>query len=373
MGSTKKWDRSDPIRSHAENPKVSDILKAAARIPGDDAEASPQDVSGVSRINDAIIPNPGSGVVGVPLLLVLVQSWLPELRNFLVGHQGFALPLQLVLLHCGQHIGGLGTTHHADARVGPHEEEARVVSPSAHAVISSPMAAGDDHCDLRNISTSNGVHHLGTISSDPSILVRFADHEASDVLEEEKWDSPLVAQLDEVRAFLSRFAEQDAIVGDDADGVTMDVSEATDQSASITSLELVQARAVDNSGDDLLHVEGLGVLLGDHAQQLLGVVERGLRLQLRLQWLRRLAAVRQHLPRNPESSWLVLSKVVCHSRLGGVDIGTAQLLCCHFLASGGLYERGASQENGPVAFDNDVLVRHRWHVGSASSAGAQHS
>jgi hypothetical protein len=42
-------------------------------------------------------------------------------------------------------------------------------------------------------------------------------------------DLAVAAQLDEVRALLRRLAEQDAVVGDDADGHALDLGEAADQ------------------------------------------------------------------------------------------------------------------------------------------------
>ena len=56
-----------------------------------------------------------------------------------------------------------------------------------------------------------------------------AHHEAGDVLQEDQRDAALVAQLDEVRALERRLAEQDAVVGDDADRVAPDAREAAHQ------------------------------------------------------------------------------------------------------------------------------------------------
>jgi len=53
---------------------------------------------------------------------------------------------------------------------------------------------------------------------DAAGLVLPADHEAGDVLQEDQRDAALAAQLDEVRALQGALGEQDAVVGDDADG-----------------------------------------------------------------------------------------------------------------------------------------------------------
>ena len=55
------------------------------------------------------------------------------------------------------------------------------------------------------------------------------DHEAGDVLQEHQRDVALARELDEVRALERALAEQDAVVGEDADRVAVDVREAADQ------------------------------------------------------------------------------------------------------------------------------------------------
>ena len=65
-----------------------------------------------------------------------------------------------------------------------------------------------------------------------------------------------LAQLDEVRALERALAEQDAVVGEDADRVAVDVREAADQRRAVERLELVELGAVDEARDDLAHVVG---------------------------------------------------------------------------------------------------------------------
>ena len=52
----------------------------------------------------------------------------------------------------------------------------------------------------------------------------------------------------------ARLAEQDAVVGEDPDRVAVDVREAADQRRAVERLELVEARAVDEPRDQLVHV-----------------------------------------------------------------------------------------------------------------------
>jgi hypothetical protein len=61
------------------------------------------------------------------------------------------------------------------------------------------------------------------------LVLRAPDHEAGDVLQEEQRGSALVAELDELRALVGRVGEEDAVVGQDADGVAVQVRPAADQ------------------------------------------------------------------------------------------------------------------------------------------------
>ena len=90
----------------------------------------------------------------------------------------------------------------------------------------------------------------------PGLLVLAPDHEARDVLEEDERDPALTGELDEMGALERRLAEQDAVVGDDPDGVAIDVREAGDQGLAIERLELVEPRSVDQAGDDLADGHG---------------------------------------------------------------------------------------------------------------------
>ena len=83
-----------------------------------------------------------------------------------------------------QHAGGLFTTHHADARVGPHPQEARRIGATAHAVVAGAKAAADDHRELGHLRAGDGRDHLGAVARDAFVLVLAADHEARDVLQE---------------------------------------------------------------------------------------------------------------------------------------------------------------------------------------------
>ena len=90
----------------------------------------------------------------------------------------------------------------------------------------------------------------------PACLVLAADHEPGDVLEEDERDPALAGELDEVGALERRLAEQDPVVGEDRDRVAVEVGEAGHERLAVERLELVEAAAVDEPGDDLADRDG---------------------------------------------------------------------------------------------------------------------
>ena len=91
----------------------------------------------------------------------------------------------------------------------------------------------------------------------------------------------LRAQLDEVRAFERALAEQDAVVGEDADRVPVEVREAADQRRSVARLELGELGAVDDARDHVAHVVGVARIGRDDAVDRVGRPRRRPRLALR--------------------------------------------------------------------------------------------
>jgi hypothetical protein len=236
-------------------------------------EGEAKNPAGLGRINDAVIPQPRSRIVRVPLRLVLRADRRLEFFFFLRAPFA-ALEGHAVTPDCRQHAGGLLSSHDADTRIGPHPEKARRIGPATHAVIAGPEAAADQHGDLRDLSGRNRGHHLGAVLCDPSVLVLPPDHEARDVLQEQEGHAALRAQFDEVRTLLRRLREQDAIVGDDSDRHAVEAREPGNQRRAVARLELVEARTVDKAGDDLAHVVGLAGILRDDAVEFGRIVER---------------------------------------------------------------------------------------------------
>src|SRR5438045_5041373 len=99
---------------HAEDAEARLLLWSAARH----GEREAQHAAGIRGIDDAVVPEPRGGVVGVSLALVLVAD--RRLEGLLLVLRPGALPgLDAVALHGGEHRGRLLATHDRDARIGP--------------------------------------------------------------------------------------------------------------------------------------------------------------------------------------------------------------------------------------------------------------
>ena len=97
-------------------------------------ERQGEDVARVARVDHAVVPQPRGRVVRAALVLVLLAQPRADL--------GLA-----DLVH---HRRRLLAAHDADARVRPHEQEARRVRAAAHAVVAGAERAADDHRQLRH-------------------------------------------------------------------------------------------------------------------------------------------------------------------------------------------------------------------------------
>src|SRR6185369_716660 len=181
-------------------------------------QAEAQHPPAVGRRDDAVVPEPRAGVIGMALALILGADGGLEGLLFL-RRPG---RLHIVLLDLGEDGGRLLAAHDRDSRIGPHPEKARPISAAAHAVIAGPETAADDERQLGYPGRGYGRHHLRSVLGDAARLIFAAHHEAGDVLEEDERDPALGAELDEMRTLEGRFREQDPIVGDDADGIAVE-------------------------------------------------------------------------------------------------------------------------------------------------------
>ena len=67
---------------------------------------------------------------------------------------------------------------------------------------------------------------------------------------------------------------------------------------------------------------------------------------------------------------IVLRQMIGHARQARVHIAATQIFCTDHFARSRFDQRGATQKDGALVFNNDGFVAHGWHVSTARSATA---
>ena len=216
------------------------------------------------------------------------------------------------------------------------------------------------------------MHHLRSVFCDPGALVLPADDEPGDVLEKNERDPAQVAKLDEVGRLERRFGEQNAVVGDEANQKPVQTRKSCDERCAVPLLELVEARAIDDSRDDFPYVVRLSEVGVDDAVNLGRVV-------FRILWRRHVCREplgrihrRHHRATQRERVFVVFREIVGDPGKPRVHVGAAEFLGGDLFARGRLDERRTAQKNRSRTFDDDRFVRHRRHVRSARGTRAHH-
>lgn len=121
-----------------------------------------------------------------------------------------------------------------------------------HAIIPSTSTRTKHDGELGYIGASDSSYELRTVLCNSTLFCICTDHKAGDVLEEDEWDVALSAEFDEVRAFEGRFGEENSVVGDDADLMSVDTGKASDKSCTIVALEFGEFAPINDACDDFM-------------------------------------------------------------------------------------------------------------------------
>ena len=157
------------------------------------------------------------------------------------------------------------------------------------------------------------------------------------------------------------------LVGDDADGPAADARVAAQHRLAVLGAVFLEAAPVHDARDDFAHVVLLRRIGRENAVNLLG------RIRGRLGWLAvegRARAVAHFVDEraNPREAGLVvgLAKIDRAADLR-VHLRAAQFFGRHFLADGGLHQRGP-REKKPAAFGHQDVIAHDRQIRAARDA-----
>lgn len=89
-------------------------------------------------------------------------------------------------------------------------------------------------------------------------------------MQENERNLALRAELDKVGSLLSRLGEQDAIVGHNTNLVTIKVSKTSDQSLTIKFLKFLEARSIEYTRQNFVHVKVFLVIARNNTVEFVG-------------------------------------------------------------------------------------------------------
>src|SRR3954463_3289253 len=153
--------------------------------------------------------------------------------------------------------------HHRDLRRGP----------GTAPIVAEPLRVHDDVCaavrlaqhdaQTRHGRIAVGIHELGTVSDHPAPLEILSGLEPGGVDERQQRDVERVAPLHEARRLLRRLDVErsgplDRLVGDDADGVTVESAERGHDVGRVVCPQLEAAVLVEHVVDHVTNVVGRG-------------------------------------------------------------------------------------------------------------------
>src|SRR5690606_20626096 len=201
----------------------------------------------------------------------------------------------------------------------------------AHAVVTGAKRTANDGGDLRHASGRYRRHQLGTVLGDAAGLIFAPDHEAGDVLQEEKRDLALAAELNEVRALQRRFREEHAVIGENAHRHTVKMRKAGHQSGAVVLLEFVELGAIDQTGNHLAGVISLAQVGGHDPVKFMWIIKRRNHfLKRQLQDLLPIQ-VSDDAADDRKRVAVILRIMVGYAGFARVEIGTAQFLRAYHL------------------------------------------
>ena len=175
-----------------------------------------------------------------------------------------------------------------------------------------------------------------------------------------------------MRPFQRTLAEEDSIVGDDADGISPDVGETANQGQAVQFLEFVELGAVDHAGDDVTHVKRFAPVNRNHAIDVFRCKQRLARLAHVQGRARGLLQSGDDAARNTDRMTVVLCVVIGDAGLARMHVSTAEFFRRNHLARGGLHQWRSAEKNRALIANDNALIRHCRHIGSPGSAGAHY-
>ncbi|SKY55847.1 Uncharacterised protein [Mycobacteroides abscessus subsp. abscessus] len=212
---------------------------------------------------------------------------------------------------------------------------------------------------MRHLRIRHRVDHHRPVLDDAVLLVLLTDHVAGCVVQEQQWRIRAIGEFDELRGLLRLLAEQHALrVGQDADGITVDVGPPRTQRVAVFGLELVEITVVDDPRDHVARVERDLEIGWDDTEEFFGVVARFPHLCARLPTGLGPVEPRHDPTPDPDRILFVCGVVVGQTRSTRMHLSATEGLVVAFLAGGHLHQRRSAEEHLGTAVDHHDVIAH---------------
>lgn len=180
----------------------------------------------------------------------------------------------------------LRAAHDGNLRCWPGKNQPRIVGFSAHGIVPGAIRVPNDERKLRHHGIRDRTHHLRAILDDAAMLRPGSHHEARDILQKDERNPLLVTVHHEARRFIRRIRINHAahlhlafcrlhhrpLVCNDADGPSIYSRIAGDDRFAIIGFVVVDFAAIDQAGDNFVHIIRLRSLGWNDCKQFFRIV-----------------------------------------------------------------------------------------------------
>jgi hypothetical protein len=191
-------------------------------------------------------------------------------------------------------------------------------------------------------------------------------------LQEDERCLALPAQLDEMGCLECALREEDAVVGNDARGITHDMGKAAHEGCAVEFFEFVEAAAIDDAGNDFTYIVAPAAIAWDDAIEFAGVAARRLGRADVPGDIFAPVEVGDDAAADGEGVFIVQGVVIGDAGDTAVHVGSAQVFRADLFARRGFDQWRTSQEDGAIAAHNDCFITHGGNVSPTGGTGTHY-
>ncbi len=173
-----------------------------------------------------------------------------------------------------------------------------------------------------------------------------------------------------MRAFDGTFGKENAVVGQNADGITVDMGKTGYQCRPIILFKLIKFRAIDETRNNLPYIEGSAHVLRNQAVNFRRIIQGSLRRTYVQRHRLHLVERGNTAPRDFQRMLVTLRHMIRHAGDARMHLRPAQILGRDHLPRCRLYQRRTGEKDCALIADDDAFIAHGRNIGPARRAGS---